>query len=138
MSSTTSRRAILAGAAMLPAISLPALAAAEPDPIFAAIEKMKATDAAHGRRCEGEPEVRGPEYEAWYEAQGIACYAAADARDEMLATVPTTVAGAVAMLDAVLAAWWGDDYCPELVQSLRTFLVGGKSGLYGSREAVQS
>jgi hypothetical protein len=137
MTTTTSRRAILAGAAMLPAVSLPPLAA-EPDPIFAAIEKMKVTDAEHGRRCEGEPKVRGPEYETWYEAQGIACYVAADARDEMLATVPTTVAGAVAMMDAVLASWWGDDYCPELVQSLRTFLIGGKSGLYGSREAVQS
>jgi len=27
---------------------VPALAAAEPDPIFAAIEKMKVTDAEHG------------------------------------------------------------------------------------------
>jgi hypothetical protein len=140
ITTTTSRRAILAGAAMFPAVSLPALAAAEPDPIFAAIEKMKVTDAEHGRRCKGELEVIGPEYEAWYEAQGIACYAAADARDEMLATVPTTVARAVAMVDAVLASWWGetDDFYPELVQSLRTFLIGGEGGLYGAREAVQS
>jgi hypothetical protein len=56
MTTTTSCRAILAGAAMLPAASLPAPAATKPGPIFAAIEAHRRarsdTDAAFERRDE--------------------------------------------------------------------------------------
>ena len=41
MPARTTRRAILAGAAAVPALSLPALAVGEPDPIFAAIERHR-------------------------------------------------------------------------------------------------
>jgi hypothetical protein len=40
MTNTSTRRAVLAGAAAMPALSLPAIAI-EPDPIFAAIKKHK-------------------------------------------------------------------------------------------------
>ena len=46
MTSTTSRRAVLAGVASAPVLSLPALAA-QPDPVFAAIERHKAGLAHH-------------------------------------------------------------------------------------------
>jgi hypothetical protein len=47
MTMTTSRRAILAGAATLPVLSVPAVAAiqTEPDPIFAAIERHRSAYA---------------------------------------------------------------------------------------------
>jgi len=43
-----SRRAILAGIAAAPALAAPALALCGSDPIFAAIERHKATDVAAG------------------------------------------------------------------------------------------
>lgn len=46
MTTTTSRRAVLAGIVTVPATSLPALAS-EPDPIFALIERHRAAIQAH-------------------------------------------------------------------------------------------
>jgi hypothetical protein len=49
MSKSHSRRAVLAGTAAASAIAVPALAAAEPDPIYAAIERYKDSSwGAHG------------------------------------------------------------------------------------------
>ena len=48
MSKDHSRRAILAGIAAAPALTAPALALCGSDPIFAAIERHKATDVAAG------------------------------------------------------------------------------------------
>ena len=52
MTTTTSRRAILAGVAALPALATPALSASTTDPIFAAIERHRETDAEFDRRYE--------------------------------------------------------------------------------------
>jgi len=52
MTTTTSRRAVLAGAATMPALAVPAIAtAAEPDPIFAAIERHRSAWAALESHC---------------------------------------------------------------------------------------
>jgi hypothetical protein len=71
MTTTTSRRAILAGAAMLPVASLPAVASpaltsSEPDPIFAAIEKHHVSTAAFMDRIryEDSQEAAGAEISA--------------------------------------------------------------------------
>jgi hypothetical protein len=54
MTSTTSRRALLTAAAALPVLTVPALASAEPDPIFAAIEVHRQAQAEFQSRvrCE--------------------------------------------------------------------------------------
>jgi hypothetical protein len=81
--SAVNRRAILAGAATLPAMSIPAFA--EPDPIFAAIEAHRRADAAYCAACEADV----PE---------IAMDAAWAAADKLLNIRPTTVAGVAALL----------------------------------------
>jgi hypothetical protein len=48
MTTTTSRRAILAGAASMPALAIPAIATATSDPIYAAIERHKIALAQGG------------------------------------------------------------------------------------------
>ena len=65
MTTTTSRRAILAGAAMLhvaslPALAAPAVVAAAPDPIFAAIEKHRHWHAEATTRLERQFDFEDP------------------------------------------------------------------------------
>jgi hypothetical protein len=52
MSATSTRRAILAGAATLPALSVPAVASTQDDPIFAAIAHLKTVSAETYRLAE--------------------------------------------------------------------------------------
>jgi hypothetical protein len=96
MSKTIDRRAILAGAASLPAISIPAIAAVtEPDPIHAAIEAHRAAWARledHLRKSTAEDEAEEERLNA----------VIADAEDGLSATEPTTIAGAVALLRYVV------------------------------------
>jgi hypothetical protein len=113
MSTDLNRRAILAGAASLPAASIPAIAA-EPDPIFAAIEAHARAHIAHcaaldyaaeehwlpdGSRCQSPdcPELLAREDEA-----GDACGVEADATRLMVRTCPTTPAGAAALLKYIV------------------------------------
>ena len=51
MTMTTSRRAILAGAASLATVPALAKGISAPDPIFAAIERHRAAYIAHGQSC---------------------------------------------------------------------------------------
>jgi hypothetical protein len=103
---TSTRRAILAGAAALPALSLPAIAGT--DPIFAAIENHRRADGACGAAEPCEDEMMNE-----------LCDVAAKAYAALLALTPTTVAGATAVLLYVTkhenrwAPWtenWGDQY----------------------------
>ena len=103
---TTSRRAILAGAAAIPALSLPAIAGT--DPAFAAIEKFKAADAENEKVLMLEPArpaLASADYPAWEKKNEAACYKCLDALNEMLATRPTTRAGAVALIGCLLDVW---------------------------------
>lgn len=97
--------AVTAGAAISAPMILPALAADQgaADPIFAAIDHRRDVFAAYenalqleGRRFEEPAQLAAAE-----EASNELCYADAEAVRQMLATVPTTLAGAVALLSYV-------------------------------------
>jgi hypothetical protein len=96
---TTSRRDVLAGIATAPALSAPALALMSgPDPIFAAIERHKARNAAFSNALQGEPETASPEHDEWLRGEAAAGDAEREASAEMVATVPTTLVGLLASL----------------------------------------
>jgi hypothetical protein len=97
MSHATTRRAIMAGTASLPALAAPA-AAFTAGPVFAAIEQFRAAWQAHEASCADEPAYGHPDKPAWEKRQGQACEAELDALRAMLQTRPTSKAGAVAML----------------------------------------
>jgi hypothetical protein len=100
MTSKTSRRAVLAGAAMLPALAvIPATAgdAGGVDPIFAAIEKHRQIEAAYVAAC-NEP-IGDEATEQTTEARvNEHCHGSSDALGELVAMTPTTLAGCAAML----------------------------------------
>jgi hypothetical protein len=145
MSTQTSRRAVLAGAAAMPALALPALANddtamsadeirrryreadpqvkaimrvlvrdddaanAQPDPVFAAIERFKAYDAVATETSKQEPKPRSPEYPAWKVKRHTEMEKWNALRDAMFQTVPTTQAGAFALV----AVATGGEYAAE-------------------------
>ena len=96
MSKSHSRRAILAGIAAAPVLAAPALAlsSAGPDPIFALIERHKACNAAFSSVLR-EP---GQDRDEWRRREDEASDVERDACGEMVATVPTTLAGLLALL----------------------------------------
>jgi hypothetical protein len=83
------RRALIAGLAVLPAF---ATAAASVDPIFAAIERHRAAM----RALEDIDELAEPDAYAEAEQEIAAAY------DAMLATVPQTIPGGMALLDHMI------------------------------------
>src|SRR4051794_15581472 len=89
------RRALVAGAATLPAISLPAMA--DPtDPIFVAIQAHRDAWTALGVALKGEPEPLTSETEALaaWERREEAAHEIYDAAEEdLFAITPTTLAG---------------------------------------------
>jgi hypothetical protein len=108
-----SRRKALAGLAVLP-VALPAAAAAEPDPIFAVIERHRqlselftaAVDVSS--RLEG-----GPEFEAADAISAERNQALMGHADALIRSIPTTMAGVIALARYVasLDEWQtpGDD-----------------------------
>jgi hypothetical protein len=99
--SKLSRRSLVAGAATLPALA-GSVVALTPDPAFAAVEFVQASSKAHLHALEGEPSIHSPLYDAWFDRSGEACLSQRDAEWNMVQTVPTTKAGAVAMITAYL------------------------------------
>jgi hypothetical protein len=99
MTTKTSRRAILAGAAALPALTMPAVAfaAATPDPIFAALDRHRKIEAAYSAACN---EPTGDE--ATEQAREARVFKlggeSSDALGELVTMTPTTVAGCAALL----------------------------------------
>jgi hypothetical protein len=81
---TSTRRAILIGAAAVPALSLPVIAA-EPDPVFAAIERHRIAETAFRGSGQSDDELNERGSMSWK----LYC--------ELLATGPTTVAGCSAL-----------------------------------------
>jgi hypothetical protein len=82
------------------------IATAIPDPAFDAIEHFQASWKAVGDACDGEPdEKRSPLHAAWatWDAKQEAVNSAhSDAEWDMVQTIPTTRAGAVAMITAYI------------------------------------
>jgi hypothetical protein len=131
-----SRRAILAGAASVPALALPAVAASastDPDPIFAAIERWKELDAveqaafeARDKAIEACDERYGTlisamskEGRQFFEAnvfplvkaQDEASHRRFDATRAIFETVPTTLGGMRAKIDFAFR----EDYVTDLL-----------------------
>jgi hypothetical protein len=103
MSTVTSRRAVLAGAATLPALSLPAIAA-EPDPIFRAIERHKVTFKNRMQANEIASDAsHTPENNAIHKASEEADDADTAAVFALAGTLPTTMAGIQVLIDYVEA-----------------------------------
>jgi hypothetical protein len=99
MTSKTSRRAILAGAAALPALAIipaTAVVAGGVDPIFAAIERHRQIEAAYVAAC-NEPTDQAKE-QAREDRANKLCGRSSDALGELVAMTPTTLAGCAAVL----------------------------------------
>jgi hypothetical protein len=99
MPTTTTRRAILAGAAGVPALAVPAIAT-EPDPIFAAIEAHKAAWRAYVDF------IRAPAYAGVVQVPPDLEQRAGELLDEVhrvaetiLDVRPMTVGGVISLLD---------------------------------------
>lgn len=99
---TTTRRAILAGIAAVPAVSLPALAT-EPDPIYAAIETHIAAYESWARALE--VSSRLPDDDPRFDAADRVTDDAGDAFTEaglaLASSRPATIAGVLALLDYI-------------------------------------
>jgi hypothetical protein len=115
--STMTRRALVASTAAVPAaaaLSLPAIAAAEPDPIFAAIEEyQRASDeygaaidaqAAIDRRPDGSLAIDSPDWKNAEDRISQTCTAYTQAIRKLSQTAPTTLAGLAAVLSFVIGA----------------------------------
>jgi hypothetical protein len=87
----STRRAILAGAASIPVLSLPAIAAG-PDPVFSAIEHARATYDA----CDAVLRANGDDWDAEICRRADNAWNAAHIA--AFKTVPTTRAGALALI----------------------------------------
>ena len=96
----TTRRAVLAGAAALPALAiipataLPAIGGT--DPIFAAIERHRQAEAAYLAACN--EHVERAKEQAREERVIKLCHRSSNALGELVAMTPTTVAGCAAVL----------------------------------------
>jgi hypothetical protein len=115
-----SRRSLVTTAAALPALAMPAVAIAatgeSDDPVFAAIEKARATHKAFMSRClyEDSCEEAGIELAPAPDDHRTSEMAAlvtvgVNARWELAETVPTTLAGLAAVLAYVVSESDGDD-----------------------------
>jgi hypothetical protein len=100
--SKLSRRSLVTGAATLPALTVPAAAAAISDPAFAAIDCLWAARKAHEVVCEQEPGFHSPLHAEWDVRSDAACSAEWNATKALVQTRPTTRAGAQALIAAHL------------------------------------
>lgn len=106
MTTKQTRRAVLVGAASVPALAiLPAVALSSPaaDPIFAAIERQKKLWTEWDYNKHPEPSSDSPEYEAWDQWQHAAGDAYNDGLRAMLKMKPQTREGAAALIAYCLA-----------------------------------
>jgi hypothetical protein len=88
MTTTTSRRAVSA-------------VAIDADPACAAIKRYKVFDVESAANAEQEPSGRSPKYPAWKAKRDSDMKKWNALRNAMLQTVPTTRAGALALIAAV-------------------------------------
>lgn len=110
--SKLSRRTLVASAATLPTLAVPAFASPYPmnDPIFAAIEKYQASEAAFLARCDYEDEALASGHKLALSPDGYrtpemvaGVTASIAARTELANTSPTTLPALAAYLDFVVS-----------------------------------
>ena len=109
ITSKLDRRSVLAGAAAMPALSLLAIAA-DPDPIFALIERHKVVEAAYVAACHAEDMLDEGKDDEWDELVAETRRATIAQLEILLVTTPQTVAGCAALLkylDAFAADYTG-------------------------------
>jgi hypothetical protein len=125
MTRAPSRRALLAGAFALPALGAPvALAAvAQPDPVFAALERHRTTWKAFNDFCE--PHDSPNEVAGWNELEA----ADALAMEALANTVPTTTSGARALADYLAANSARLEFSPEILTSGLASIARGLAAL---------
>lgn len=136
MSSIPSRRAVLAGIAVVPSLAAPALALSGPDPIFAAIEKYRAAVEARRTALLRSPSFTdespfahlskdAPEYILAEQESDAACDREFAALDELIATRPTTAVGMAALLEMLGADpyWKMEGSNPDISQELLIVLA---------------
>jgi hypothetical protein len=166
MTSTTSRRTLLTTAAALPALAVPALASAAPDPIFAAIEvhrqayaefearvrcefaledelpmnnRESRIDAYHEKIVETDDPRWVPALRATEEGSDLAELAAI----KLLNVDPTTIAGVAALLEYFAEVEVVDDggFWPESVADGDDPAVKKRSASFGyfvARDAARA
>ncbi len=96
--------------------------AVTPDPILAFVDKCRNAWAAFSAACKGEPVEGGAE---WESVQGEAFDTWEQALNDLLASKPTSAAGAVAMIDCYLEGE-GDTLAENqlsLLRNLRAYLT---------------
>ncbi len=123
------RRALVAGAAALPAIAIPAMAT-EADPIFAAIQAHRDAWTALGVALKREPEPPTSETEAlaaWERGQGAAHEIYDAAEEDLFAITPTTLAG----LRALAQYAQTEEFCADdrAVHDVLAMIVDGFDGI---------
>ena len=97
-SSSLSRRKTLAGLAVLPALIPAVAAAADPDPIFAAIERHRVLSTEYDSAVAISGNLGGPEFEAAEEITSVCCDALLEHANKLICSKPTTLAGAIALV----------------------------------------
>jgi hypothetical protein len=115
--SRTSARVGQDGAAVMPsllacAVASPAVAdasGAADDPVLPAIERCRFALRAYVVSLAAEPRFGDPKREAWDEENANLCHCVIDARCALFETVPTTAAGAAAMIGYALELAHGQD-----------------------------
>jgi hypothetical protein len=136
--STTSRRALLAGApaaALVAGAATSGLAAAlaNPsgvDPVFAAIAEYKAAVQARSIVLDNvDNEEAYPSERAWDQAQGQASDREQDAINAILESEPTTIAGIAAVLEILGTDLYTDDDMIRLAETLRSLIGEAQSFL---------
>jgi hypothetical protein len=127
MTTSTFRRAGQDGAAVMPALLVSAVASpatavespAADDPVFAAIERCRFALKAYLVSLAAEPRFADPRREAWDEENVKLCHRVIDERCTLFETVPTTAAGAAAMIGFALELAHGQDNWQSLTTCCR-------------------
>lgn len=112
MTTTTTRRAMLAIGAALPALAISSSWGAVPDPIFAAIETHGRAMAAYSAAVDISADLRDadPEHDAAQVVTDRASTALEDAGSDLAGIEPTTAAGLFALLAYVTELTDDDEF----------------------------
>jgi hypothetical protein len=116
----------------MPAVA--SAAVAEPDPVFAAIERYRSAAAKHNEVIDAEPARQSSKHVAWESAREEACDEQFLAFEEaMIETAPATSFGAVALMDFYLDACHGERKDHEISLEHVTALLTNIKGFVRAR-----
>jgi hypothetical protein len=93
-----------------------------PLPLFAALYRYRKADADHTAVCRLEPGYDSDQYEQWHDAESAALERWNDAEDALFETVPTTAAGAAALVAAAMDRNFDAEFMENVLGTLADFL----------------